>query len=111
MDMILHAALFKGYPIPPTFGQGQTFASIRAVRRRPVNDLRKQIIDAMIALGGKGITIAQIKSKIDMGDALTHQMILHHMRAMHEASLVKRNKNGKHPKSGGQAPSVWSLVL
>jgi hypothetical protein len=111
MDMILHAALFKGYWIPPTFGEKPRYAPLRTERRKPVKDLRKRIIDAMIALGGQRLSIAQIRDQIDLADSLTSQNVRHYLHAMQKESLVKRNRNTKPPRLGGQVPSLWSLVL
>lgn len=111
MDMILHAALFKGYPIPPTLGEKRHGVMMASTRRKQVEDLRKRIIDAMIALGGKRLTITAIMEQINLGNAITHQMVMHHMKNLNNECIVKRNRTPKGKWSVGQRPSEWTLVL
>lgn len=107
MDRIFLDALFKNYWIPPTFGQ-TTFAQQVRTQRRAFNNARKQILDAMIALGQTNLTILELATQI--GNEITAQMVLHHMRRMQIDGLVRREKKVGKPTKGGQAPTLWSLV-
>lgn len=107
MDRIFLDALFKNYWIPPTFGKS-TFIAHARVQRRAFNNARKQILDAMIALGHANLTILELATHI--GGEITAQMVSHHMKRMQADGLVRREKRKGKPVKGGQAPALWSLV-
>lgn len=108
MDRIFLDALFKGYPIPKEFGQ-ETHANLMRAQRRVFNDARRQIIDAMIKLGKGNLTVLELATHI--GDEVTHQMVLHHMKQLQRHGVVRRETRKGKAVKGGQAPILWSLVL
>ena len=107
MDLILHAALFKGYWIPPEFGQS-SFNNPVLSRRRAFDDARRQIIDAMIALGQANLTVLELSRQI--GNNITSQMLSHHMKRLQLEGVVRRETKKGKAVNGGQRPTLWSLV-
>ena len=107
MDLILHAALFKGYWIPPTFGQS-SFTNPVLSKRRQFDDARRQVIDAMIQLGQVNLTVLQLSTHI--GNEVTSQMLSHHMKRLQMEGIVRRETKKGKAVNGGQRPTLWSLV-
>lgn len=107
MDRIFLAALFKGFPVPSTFGQS-SFSNPVLSKRRAFDDARRQIIDAMIALGTVNLTVLQLATHI--GSEITSQMLSHHMKRLQTEGVVRRETKKGKAVNGGQRPTLWSLV-
>lgn len=107
MNPILHSALFKGYPIPPTFGAEPPLPETETVRSSKIKNARELILDAARSLRSRFTSSEIVEAS---GGVLYINLVNRHLERMLEEKLVKRSGWASVSRVGGQRSRLWSLV-
>lgn len=107
MNPTLHAALFKGYPIPDTFGVEPPLMDLETVRAKKIGSAREIILDTIKSLPSRFTSSEVVKAS---GGLLYINLVNRHLERLHEEKIVKPAGWASVTKLGGQRSRLWRLV-
>jgi hypothetical protein len=107
MNLILHSALFKGYPIPPTFGAEPPLCDLETTRSKRIDDARSIILEAMRSIGARCTTSEIVEAS---GGVLYINLVNRHLERMADEKLVKRAGWASIRPQGGQRSRLWRIA-